>query len=138
MDSLDNCIKVYHFVRSKVLFKPLIVWNIILVLEKLFLSLFVLAKFIILRAEAAVFYIKRLGTWKSGSRNTKACHLEQVKIWKEFCQTSWNSNEIKNPQKRGIFFHRKLFSWNICYNHTCSGKAFLKAVFFFSNYAFSG
>ena len=130
MDSLDNCIKVYLFVRLKVLSKPLIVWNIILVLVKLFLSLFVLAKFIILRAEAAVFYIKRLGTRKSGSRNTKACYLEQVKVWKELCQTSWDSNEIK-PSKSGIFFHRRLLSWNICYNHTCSGKPFLKAVFFF-------
>ena len=30
--------------------------------------------------------VKRLGTWKSGSRNTKEYHLEHVNVWKELCQ----------------------------------------------------
>ena len=48
----------------------------------LFLSLYVLANFIILRAEAAMLcvLVKSSGTCKSGSWNNKACHLEQVNI----------------------------------------------------------
>ena len=48
----------------------------------LFLNLYVLSKFVILRVEAAMLHIlvKALDTWKSGSWNTKEYHLEQVNI----------------------------------------------------------
>ena len=48
----------------------------------LFVNLYILGKFIILRAETAMLHIlvKPLGTWKSGFQNTKEYHLEQVNI----------------------------------------------------------
>ena len=48
----------------------------------MFLNLYVLVKFIVLRAEAARLHIlvKPLDTWKSESRNTKEYHVEQVNI----------------------------------------------------------
>ena len=71
-----------NWLRLKLFLRPLIVWKIILVLKVLFLKLYVFAKFIILRVEAAMIHIlvKPLGTWMSGSRNTKEYHLEQVNI----------------------------------------------------------
>ena len=79
------------FVRLKLFSKPLIVWKIILVLNMLFLNLFVLANFIILHAETAKLHIlvKPSDTRKSGSRNTKEYHLKLVNIWKELCQSLW-------------------------------------------------
>ena len=55
---------VYLYVMLKFFLKLLIVREIILVLKMLFLNLYVLAKFITLRVEAAMLHIlgKRLGT----------------------------------------------------------------------------
>ena len=57
--------KRLSFYKVKFFFKTSIVWKIILVLKMLFLNLYVLAKFIILRAEARMLHIlvKPLGTW---------------------------------------------------------------------------
>ena len=90
LPSLDNYINVYLFIKLKLFSRPLIVSEITLALQILFLSLYVIAKFIILRAQPAVLHVKvrpLRSTRKSGSRNTKAYHLKQVKICKELCQS---------------------------------------------------
>ena len=90
LPSLDNYRNVYLFVRLKLFSRPLIVSEITLALQILFLSMYVIVKFIILRAQPAVLHVKvrpLRSTRKSGSRNTKAYHLKQVKICKELCQS---------------------------------------------------
>ena len=89
LTSLDHYLSVYFFVRLKLFSRPLIVSEVILSLQILFLSLYVLVRSIILRAQAGVLHVKvkPLGsTGKSGFWNTKLYHLEQVNIWKELCQ----------------------------------------------------
>ena len=94
LTSLDHYLNVYFFVRLKLFSRPLIVSEVILSLQILFLSLYVLVRSIILRAQAGVLHVKvkPLGsTGKSGSWNTKLYHLEQVNIWKELCQLPWET-----------------------------------------------
>ena len=64
LDSLDHYINGYLFVRLELFLRHLIVREIILALTMLVLNLYVLAKSIILRVEAAMLHIlaKPLGT----------------------------------------------------------------------------
>ena len=64
LNSLDHYINVYLFVRLELFLRHLMVREIILALTMLVLNLYVLAKSIILRVEAAMLHIlaKPLGT----------------------------------------------------------------------------